>query len=486
MFGYLRKRIRAFKQKPNAILKYPDGKRYYKEFHNIRKQYIDHDATKVINRLQQFGHKAYLVGGSIRDLLLKKRPKDFDVVTSAHPSDIRSIFKNSRIIGKRFKINHIVFNRNKIIEVSTTRSLPKNRILAKGKESLYLTRDNQYGSFKEDAARRDFTLNSLYFDLRNETIIDYTGGFEDIQQRVVKIIGDENISLPEDPVRILRAVKFASILDFKINPDLLKGIRKYKKFISKASVPRLHEEFNKVFQTGKAFHIFSKIVEVGLFPTLFPRLSARCHELDPAWEAHFGKTFLGKRLQISDKMIAEHEDINNNIYYAILIADSILDHETKDAKVNRRKRSHEKTIFENLMKAGKEFGLTRREIERLTQIFCAQENFLKDSTYDQNQSKINSFKNKDYFLEAFIFYKIYARSRDDHESIQRAFFWEIGLRKKLPDAIRKLVYRTLDDQPLGLKPKKRNQEQNKGHRRRSSSSRTSGSSRPPASKLRDK
>ena len=461
MFGYLQRRLRAFKQKPESILKYPDGKRYYRDFHNIRKKHIDHDAEKVINRLHQFGHKAYLVGGCIRDLLLNRKPKDFDVVTSAHPDEIKSIFKNSRIIGKRFKINHVLFGRNKIIEVSTARSLPQSRIFAKGKDNLYLKRDNTYGNFKEDAARRDFTINSLYFDIRNETIIDYTGGLEDIQKKIIKTIGNESISLPEDPVRILRAVKFSSVLECDLSADLLKGVRKYKKFIAKASMSRLHEEFNKIFWTGKTYDIFEKIVQVGFFSALFPQLDAYLNLVTPDWHASFSESLLGKRLKISDKMISEHEDINNNLYYGVMITDFILDNSGKNGvssvieeQGGRNRRAYEKAMYAKIMKIGKDFGLTHREAERLTKMFSSQDNFLKDSVEQQNKARVRAFKSKDYFLEAFILFKINARSRGDNESIQKAFFWEIGLRQKLPDAIRKLVYRALDDDPFNLRKQK--------------------------------
>ena len=444
MFGYIQRRLRFFKQKPEAILKHPDGKRYYQEFHSIRKKNIDINAVKVFDRLHKFGHRTYLVGGCIRDLLLNRRPKDFDVVTSAHPSEVRSIFKNSRTIGRRFKINHIVFGRNKIIEVSTARSLPKNRVLAKHKDDLYLKKDNSYGNFKEDAARRDFTINALYFDLRNETIIDYTGGFEDIQKKVIRIIGDENISLPEDPVRMIRALKFASISDFKINSELLKGIKKYKKFISKASIPRLHEEFNKIFFTGRSFQIFTKLVEVDLFQAILPTVSRHLSMQFSSWKNNFSKSLLGKRLQIADKMIVEHEDINTTIYYSLILADPILEPKFIQTASLKDKYNYEKIVFERLMKIGKEIGLTKKEADRLTKIFTTQSDFLKLAKDNQNTNKADHFKTHDHFTESFIFYKINARAKGDDESIQKALFWEIGFRKKLPDAIRDYTNRPLE------------------------------------------
>ncbi|RME92952.1 MAG: polynucleotide adenylyltransferase PcnB [Candidatus Hydrogenedentota bacterium] len=423
---------------PTSILRYPEGKRYYREFHNIRRGHIDPDALKVISRLQQFGYKAYLVGGSVRDLLLGIRPKDYDIVTNAKPNEIRKIFNNSRIIGKRFKIVHVIFRGNKIIEVATARSIPATRIQAKDEEGLYLKRDNIYGTFKEDAARRDFTINSLFYDVRNETILDYTGGLQDLQNKVIRVITTEKISFPEDPVRMLRAVKFAALLDFSLHPDLIKGIKKYRKLIRKAAVARLHEEINKIFRTGQSAKIFEMLVDTrlaeGLLPTIWQEL-----KLKPG---QFNKTKLANRLKIADRMIEEHEDINTNIYYALLLHD-IMQKAFEKANISKGSKAERilkaKAILE---KYGNELGLTKREIDRLAVMFAVQNQFRKNK---ENKSWIRKFKNEDFFLEAFILYKIIAISEKDEDAIQKALFWEIGLRQKLPDAIRKTWIRALPE-----------------------------------------
>ena len=209
----------------DQILRYPQPKQYGRDQHSIRVPQLDQDAVKVVQRIQQMGCRAYIVGGSVRDLLLGRKPKDYDVVTDAHPQELRRMFANSRIIGRRFRLVHVVFRGNKVIEVSTARSLPSNRAEAKNSDELYLKRDNQFGTFKEDAARRDFTINALIFDIKNETIVDYTGGYEDIEHRVVRVIGNPEISFPEDPVRMYRAVKFAAMLGLDLDPttDLAAG-----------------------------------------------------------------------------------------------------------------------------------------------------------------------------------------------------------------------------------------------------------------------
>jgi len=423
----------------DSILKYPLARRYYADFHTIRKHHIEPDAQKVIGRLNQFGYKAYIVGGCVRDLLLNRQPKDYDVVTNATPAEVRKVFVNSRLIGKRFRIVHVIFKGNKIIEVSTARSLPSTRKHAKNEDDLLLKRDNEFGSFKEDAARRDFTINSLFFDIRNDSIIDYTGGFEDLKEGVIRIIGQEHISLPEDPVRMLRAAKFAGTLGFKLHDKLTAGIKNHRKLIKKASGARLHEEFNKIFRTGKTFDVFAMLVELGLFEAMFPVIARKNSEIDPNWSESFGDTFLGKRLKISDNMINEHEDINVNIYLAIL-ASSVVENFFRS---NPLDRAIEKELKNALAPVELELGLSRKETEKLVQIYSAQRNFFVQP--EEGKPWINNFKNKIYFLEAFIFYKIYVRSIGDDQGVQRALFWEIGLRKKLPYAIRKIFPRRLPD-----------------------------------------
>ena len=435
-FGFLKRG----RQTPEKILKYPDAKRYYKDFHNISKNKIDTDTLKVISRLHQFGYKAYIVGGCIRDILMGLQPKDFDVVTNARPHEIKKVFTNSRVIGRRFKIIHVFFHGNKNIEVSTARSLPKNRFLAKTTSDLYLKSDNQYGTFKEDAARRDFTINALFFDVRNETIIDYTGGFDHISEKVIKAIGDPDISLPEDPVRMLRAVKFASLLSFTIDPVLLKSIRKHKKYIRKASIFRLHEEYNKIFRTSKSAQVFSMLVETGLFEALFPKLFKVLTTVYPNWSSNLLDTLLGKRLVIADHMILEHEDVNTTLYYAILLADYVEYFIAKDnlpmQNIKLNDKSIEKKIREYILSADKELGLTNKEIDHLVKFFVSQPNFSKE--VNESMPWVGDFKQQKYFLESFIFYKINARAKQNNEAIQKALFWEIGLRKKLPDSIKKI------------------------------------------------
>lgn len=411
---------------------------------------IDPDAQKVIGRLNQFGYKAYIVGGCVRDLLLNRAPKDYDIVTNATPQEIRKLFVNSRVIGRRFKIIHIVFKGNKVIEVSTARSLPASREKAKNKQDLLIEHDNEYGSFKEDAARRDFTINSLFFDIRNESIIDYTGGYDDLNNKIVRNIGDENVSFPEDPVRMLRAIKFASLLGFELHSKLVAGIKKNRRLIQKASQARLHEEFNKIFRTGNSYEVFRALVETRLFDALFPILEKKYESGHSAWPKKFDQSFLGIRLQIADRMISEHEDINTSIYFAILASGYVSDLFLGDP----RERKVESDIKHKLSEINAELGLTKREYERLFQIFTSQRQFHVEVD-DETKSWVRAFKSKVFFPEAFTYYKIHVRANRDDAGIQRALFWEIGLRKKLPNVIRKNTPRPIKNKEREEQPARR-------------------------------
>src|SRR5258706_15414647 len=202
--------------------------------HPISRRDVDPDALKVLYRLRQADHVAYLVGGSVRDLLLSRRPKDFDIGTSAHPQQVKKLFRNCWIIGRRFRLAHVKFG-TKVIEVATFRRqvAPGEEIVQNGvpapnpatPEGQHLIHhDNTFGTPEEDAFRRDFTLNALFYDIATFSVIDYVGGLDDLRARVVRAIGDPDVRLREDPVRMLRAVALAARLDFAIDPAVLGAI----------------------------------------------------------------------------------------------------------------------------------------------------------------------------------------------------------------------------------------------------------------------
>src|SRR5688572_14300281 len=207
--------------------------------HSISRRRIPENVLKVLYRLHRSGYRAYLCGGSVRDLLMDRIPKDFDIATDAHPTEIRRLFRNSRIIGRRFRLVHIIFQ-DMVVEVSTFRREPE-RGLEDG-EDLLVTDDNTFGSPLQDARRRDFTINGMFYNIADFSVIDYVGGLEDIDKGRVRVIGDPDVRFREDPVRMMRAIEFASRLSFGIEPMTYEAIVRHRSEILKASPPRVSEE----------------------------------------------------------------------------------------------------------------------------------------------------------------------------------------------------------------------------------------------------
>ena len=236
--------------------------------HCISRSNIDEDALKVLYRLSTSGYISYLVGGSVRDLLLGRHPKDFDLGTNARPNEIRKIFRNCFLIGRRFRLAHIIFGK-KVIETSTFRRQPEENEAADG---LYQAEDNTFGTPEEDAKRRDFTVNGLFYDIKTFSVIDYVGGLKDLEKRELRCIGDPNIRFREDPVRMMRAVKFAARLDFTIDRTSRKAILTHHSDILNASVPRVCEEIYRLFTYSKSSEAFRLLWDLELLKDLLPEL----------------------------------------------------------------------------------------------------------------------------------------------------------------------------------------------------------------------
>ena len=267
--------------------------------HSISRQRIDPDALKVLYRLRKFNHTAYLVGGGVRDLLLERRPKDFDIGTSAHPHEVKRIFRNCWIIGRRFRLAHVKFGA-KTIEVATfRRQVPAEQQPARGaadpapvRESdagpsgsapsdragdrrarRPIRRDNTFGTPEEDAFRRDFTINGLFYDIATFAVIDYVGGMADLRRRLIRCIGDPDERFVEDPVRMLRAIAFAARLDFRLDAPVREGIARHRAEIGNASPARLVEEMYKLLRSGAAARIFKRLSRTGVLRHIAPEVN---------------------------------------------------------------------------------------------------------------------------------------------------------------------------------------------------------------------
>jgi hypothetical protein len=239
---------------------------YQSSQHNIDLESIDEDALKVMSRLARYGFEARLVGGGVRDLLLGKRPKDFDVATSAKPQEIKRIFNNSRIIGKRFKLVHVYFGRGKIVEVATFRAAEE----LVDDELHTLRSDNTYGNEESDAFRRDLTINGLFYDADTESIIDYVDGISDLQKGVIRVIGDPSRRFIEDPVRMIRVVRHAVRAGFTIESVTWEALEAQRDLIKLCAPMRLFEEFRKDLTSGCSVPIVRLLHQGGLLENLLP------------------------------------------------------------------------------------------------------------------------------------------------------------------------------------------------------------------------
>ncbi|WP_348666329.1 polynucleotide adenylyltransferase PcnB [Arsenophonus symbiont of Ornithomya chloropus] len=244
-----------------------------KEKNLISRKYISDNALKVLYRLNKAGYAAYLVGGSVRDLLLEKKPKDFDITTNATPEQIYKLFRNCRLVGRRFRLAHIIFG-YEFIEVATFRSsLPNNNLnqnISHRTHNGMLLRDNIFGNIEDDAIRRDFTINSLYYRINDFTLHDYVGGYKDLKNGIIRLIGDPKIRYREDPVRMLRAIRFSCKLKMNIDNNTTKFIPKLACLLKNIPSSRLFEESIKLLQQGQGYETYQKLKYYDLFQVLFP------------------------------------------------------------------------------------------------------------------------------------------------------------------------------------------------------------------------
>ena len=241
-------------------------KRIPKAVHGLDLKSFDQDALNVIHKLREAGFSAYLVGGCIRDLLLKHTPKDFDISTSAKPEDIKRIFRNCILIGRRFRLAHLRFANNKILEVASFRS-------GDNENDTLIVRDNLWGSEEEDVMRRDFTINGLFFDSESETIIDYVDGYKDLQDNCLKTIGQPFIRFKQDPVRMIRCLKFQARFGLNVESETKQALIECRKEILKSSQARILEELLRMLESGSSKHFFHLMTKFGLLEILLPTLA---------------------------------------------------------------------------------------------------------------------------------------------------------------------------------------------------------------------
>ena len=284
-----------------------------REDHGLSRKNISKAALKVLYRLNEAGHAAYLVGGSVRDLLLGASPKDFDVATDASPETIHKLFSNSRIIGRRFRLVHVRYGRE-IIEVATFRGNATEFEDRMHAETGMILRDNVYGNIEDDAVRRDFSINALYYNIADFSIVDFTSGMHDLKRRIIRVIGDPIERYREDPVRMLRAVRFAAKLNFQLAADSAAVIGSMSDMLSHVAPARLFDEVIKITMSGSVNSLFQLLRKYDLFVQLFPAT----HHLLSAHSSEWGN-FLQAALQETDARISAGKSVNPAFLLAVLL-----------------------------------------------------------------------------------------------------------------------------------------------------------------------
>jgi len=283
--------------------------------HSISRKDISPNALRVLYRLREGGFDAYLVGGAVRDLLIGGHPKDFDVATSATPEQVRALFRNCRLIGRRFRLAHVVYGRE-VIEVATFRAnIDDGSGDRETHEEGRLLRDNVYGTIEDDAIRRDFTANALYYTVDDFSVRDFVGGFEDVQARILRLIGDPETRYREDPVRMLRAARLAAKLDFSIDPAAAEPIPRLAPLLSGAAPARLFDECLKLFLSGHGEKSFLLLEQLGLFEVLFPETS---HALATNRSGALRATLV-QALQNTDARIASDKPVTPAFLFAAML-----------------------------------------------------------------------------------------------------------------------------------------------------------------------
>ena len=284
---------------------------------------IDADAARVVRRLERSGFEAYLVGGCVRDLLLGGKPKDFDIATSARPEDVRALFRNCRIIGRRFRLAHVLFSGGKVVEVATFRRSPQVESPEEDGgeiDDLLIRSDNVFGEAHEDALRRDFTINALFYDLDRAQVLDWCNGLEDVRARSIETIGDPGVRFREDPVRMLRAVKFAARLDLGIKPEVYDSMVQNRFELARAARPRLFEEILRLLRGGAAARSMWLLWEIGALAVLLPELSAF---LDDEEATDGGAARFWKTLRALDAHTKAHGPLGDIQLSALLFQEAL-------------------------------------------------------------------------------------------------------------------------------------------------------------------
>lgn len=388
--------------------------------HPISRNNISKNAVRVLYRLKDAGYQGFLVGGGVRDLLLDKKPKDFDIATDAHPDDVKNLFRNCRLIGRRFRLAHVHFG-EEIIEVATFRAHHNKtdddddpQKIGEGViENGRIIRDNVYGSLEEDAWRRDFTINALYYNIADFSVVDYTGGMPDIKARLLRLIGDPMQRYQEDPVRMLRAVRFAAKLDFTLEEHTEAPIHSMAVLLKDIPPSRLYEETLKLFLSGHGEQSFAKLRHYGLFQHLFGETHA--HLQDEKVEQRIIRV-----LRNTDERVAEGKSVTPGFLFAAMLWTPV----KLEAQMLQEEEelTPQEALFEASHRVGKrqakQVAIPRRMALSMREIWHLQLRLERHQRGKRGQQLLHHPR----FRAAYDFLQLRAQTNPEHQPL--AAWWE--------------------------------------------------------------
>jgi poly(A) polymerase len=397
--------------------------------HGISRDDINENALKVLYRLKSNGYRGYLAGGCVRDLLLGRKPKDFDVATDATPQQIRKLFFNCRLIGRRFRLAHIHYG-DDIIEVATFRAnIPVEDNLDEQHVTIedgMVLRDNRWGTPEQDARRRDFTINAMFYNIEDFSVIDYVGAREDLEKRIIKLIGDPYTRYIEDPVRMLRAVRFATTLDLSIGEQEYDAILQQREHLMNAAPARLYEEFLKFFYSGAAAEAIPMMLEVGMLQLMFPRWA---HWLEHEASGEDRK-WIDQALRQMDIWKSNDRKADAPLLYALMFGpyhEWLAKRDLDDGKpryqaINHAVVSHYETFRERV-------SMPRRQMTQMMHIASCQARF------EKTRGKVpHKFADRPYFPEALVYFQFTQGITGEHPEL--ADWWKTYV-KENPQTARK-------------------------------------------------
>jgi poly(A) polymerase len=373
--------------------------------HSLSRSLIDEEALKVLYRLHRHGFLAYLVGGSVRDLLLGKTPKDFDVVTNAHPHQIHDLFRNSRIIGRRFRLVHVFFKGGKIVEVSTFRSDSEfEDILSEDGQTV---RADGFGTPEEDALRRDITINGLFYNISDFTLIDYVGGMADLGQKMIQTIGDPEEKFKQDPVRMVRVIRHAARTGFHIEKKAYQAILNLKEEIKKCPPSRVRDEFHRELKDGAAEPSLKLMIDTGLLFSLFPDLRRALG--DGVISSKINREFLLSLFGLIDRLMKAGRPIPESILLACFVSPFLRALPAEHPFLGKKEQAHYRTqsirwAVHHLLNP---FSFPKGLKESAIQVLTAQSHlryFLQKGVVPKR------FREKKYFKEAILFFGLEAEA----------------------------------------------------------------------------